>query len=151
MPWSICSRGNPLPHFTLHHTPASLGVNAFAQDLSRRAPFLEFPMCFLHSLLLVRYYIYSRLITAQAPWLPWIYTHRSTGGHSSSTMPTNPVYLWPKAIIRLCWHLPDMAGFHIKGSQVIYGFLPLLSTIFPNIPYSTYAEYSTLFPFGHVI
>ena len=37
---------NRLPHFTLHLTPASSGVNVFAQELSRQAPSLEFPYVF---------------------------------------------------------------------------------------------------------
>lgn len=89
---------NPLPHFTRHSTPAS-GCGCIR---TRFITSSSLPMCFLHCFWWVRYYISSRLITARAPCLPWIYIHGSTGGHSSSTMPPSPVYLWLKATIRLC-------------------------------------------------
>ena len=38
--------GKSLPHFTPCQTPASSGVNLFAQDLSRYGPFLERPYAF---------------------------------------------------------------------------------------------------------
>ena len=43
--------GKSLPHFTTCQTPASSGVNLFAQDLSRHEPFLERPYVFPPSLL----------------------------------------------------------------------------------------------------
>ena len=43
--------GKCLPHFTPCQTPASSGVNLFAQDLSRHEPFLEHPYVFPPSIL----------------------------------------------------------------------------------------------------
>ena len=43
--------GKSLPHFTPCPTPASSGVNLFAQDLSRHEPFLEHPYVFPPSIL----------------------------------------------------------------------------------------------------
>ena len=43
--------GKSLPHFTPCQTPASSGVNLFAQDLSRYEPFLERPYVFPPSIL----------------------------------------------------------------------------------------------------
>ena len=40
----IC--GKPLPHFTPHPTPNSLGVNLFAQDLSLFGPLMRLPYVF---------------------------------------------------------------------------------------------------------
>ena len=85
-------QGNQLPHFTHHPAPASLGVNVFAQDLSRRVPFLEFPLCFLHSLvgpilhLLKAYHCSCTLVTMDIYPLKYWW----------------PLYLWPKETIRLC-------------------------------------------------
>ena len=39
-------QGVPLPHFTLHPSPQSRGVNIFAQNITRVAPFLEYPYVF---------------------------------------------------------------------------------------------------------
>ena len=46
-------RGKPLPHFTPIPTPASLGVNVFAQDLPAYHPVMQRPYAFPPSLLVV--------------------------------------------------------------------------------------------------
>ena len=43
----MCDRdGTPLPHFSPYPTPASCGVNLFAQDLSEESAFLARPYLF---------------------------------------------------------------------------------------------------------
>ena len=81
MPWSICRETSY--HILLIIPHQLLWVWMYSHKIYH-VEFLSwnFP-CVSSTLWLVRYYIYSRLITARAPWLPWIYIHWSTGGHST--------------------------------------------------------------------
>ena len=113
--------GVPLSHFTPYPSPASSGVNLFAQDLSSGAPFMKHP------------YIFSPIVLVGSV-LRFLQSHQRSctlvtlvGGHLFKDMRTNHENWLGKAILRLCMYLPGMVGFHAMGFQETYGHLHSVS------------------------
>ena len=109
--------GSPLPHFTPFPTPASSGVNVFAQNLHKSLAFLARPYVFPPPVLvgpLLRFLLFEKrdctFVTLVTYWWPTLkrYATRSlrlaqTGEHNVLLIPSRHGFVPQQAIPGELW------------------------------------------------